>query len=504
MALERKFANPGYQFPKHLAIEELARRNLRFEVPIPDLLEDTFFQQADFILDPARLKALFCTRRAAKSYTGGIYLFKEALENPGCNCLFLGLTRASAEGIVWKDILKAIDEKYELGCAFNESKLTVTLPNGSVIYVNGVDANEDEMKKLLGRKYRLVILDEASMYSINLRNLVYGILKPAVADWRGTICMMGTADNATQTLFFDITKTPTIDEPREPGWSVHEWTALDNPYIVDQWKEELAEIETLRPLFKLTALYRQWYLNLWEIDTDALVYKYNKEANSVGYLPRDLSEWRYLLGIDLAHSPDSTAFVIGAYHPADKALYIVFAQVFERFDFTAVAEKIQELEKTYSFEVKVVDGANKQGVAEMNNRHRSGLICAEKHGKVEYINLFNGELLQERIKFLPLAQPLVDQMKALVWVTDGGKVLEPREEHQGMHNDLCDAALYLWRYAYTYVWQPPEKKPEPGSQESWEPEHLRRLEEQVRQEQNPDELPPPEPPPDWDDGWPGS
>jgi hypothetical protein len=39
----------------------------------------------------ARLKALFCTRRAAKSYTGGLYLIREALENPGCNCLFIAL-----------------------------------------------------------------------------------------------------------------------------------------------------------------------------------------------------------------------------------------------------------------------------------------------------------------------------------------------------------------------------------------------------------------------------
>lgn len=475
----------------------MAYRKLKAEEPVPDVLEEAFYAQVDFILDPARLKAAFCTRRAAKSYTGGLYLIKEALEHPGCNCLFIGLTRGEAKRIVWKDILKDINKKYSLGISFNDAELTATFPNGSVIYVTGADADEEEMDKLLGLKYKLVVIDESQSYSIDQRRLVYGVLKPATTDWRGTICMLGTAGNATQTLFWDITKKAEEESPREPGWSVHEWTAHDNPYVASQWQDELDDIKRDRPLFMLTALYRQWYLNLWEIDEDALVYKYNARENSAARLPADLSDWHYLLGVDLAHSPDFTTFVVAAYHPANPNLYILSAEQCEKFDFTATAGKIKELEKTYTFDVKVVDGANKQGVAEMNNRHSTGLIIAEKKGKVEYINLFNGELLQGKIKLLPAARALAQQMKVLVWVTLGGKIVEPREEHQGMHNDLCDAALYLWRHAYTYLFVTPDKPPEPGSKESWEPDHIRRLEEQVRREQNPDELHPL----DWDEGW---
>jgi len=187
-------------------------------------------------------------------------------------------------------------------------------------------------------------------------------------------------------------------------------------------------------------------------------------------------------------------------HQADPNLYIVSAEQCEKFDFTATAQKIKELETHFSFDVKVVDGANKQGVAEMNNRHGSGLIVAEKHGKVEYINLFNGELVQGKIKLLPLAKPLGEQMKALVWVTEGGKIVEPREEHQGMHNDLCDAALYLWRYAYTYLFVGPKKKTTAEEQAAWEKAHIQKLEDQARREQaekNPDFAPPLE----WDPAW---
>lgn len=476
-----------------LILQELAIRNHRKPIKNPDILDRNFKPQTNFILDSARLKAAFCTRRAAKSYTGGLYLVKEALENPGCNCLFMGLTRASAQGIIWKDILKDIDKKHELDISFNESFLTATLPNESVIYVTGVDADESEMEKLLGKKYRLAVLDEASMYSIDQRRLVYGILKPAVADNRGTICMLGTSGNETQTLFYDVTKK---EGEREPGWSVHEWTAHENPYVAKQWQEELDEIDRDRPLFKATPLFRQWYLNLWEIDTDALVYKYNPTLNLAPYLPRELSDWHYLLGVDLGHSPDSTSFIVGAYHPGDPNLYIVSAEKYLKMDFTAVAEKTLELEKTYNFEVKVVDGANKQGIAEMNNRHSTGFIIAEKHGKVEYINLMNGDLRQGKIKLLPGAMPLSKEWKVLVWVTEGGKIIEPRKEHAAIENHLSDGALYLWRYAYTYLFQAPKPFVPREAQESWEPDHIKKLQDAVRKEQNPDELSL-----DWDEDW---
>src|SRR5262249_45993306 len=137
---------------------------------------------------------------------------------------------------------------------------------------------------------------------------------------------------------------------------------------------------------------------------------------------------------------------------------------------------------------KVVDGANKQGVAEMNNRHGSGLLIAEKHGKVEYINLFNGDLRESRIKILPGTEQLAREWKALVWVTDGGKIIEPRIEHQGIHNDLSDGTLYIWRHAYNYLFKAPVKPVPREAQESWEPLHIKKLEEQVRKEQNPNEL----------------
>lgn len=451
-------------------------------------LEDIAFkQQLEFINDGSRLKALFCTRRAAKSFTGGLYLVREALQSPGSNCLFIGLTRQSAHGIIWKDILRELDRRYKLNIKFNETLLTATLPNGSVIWVTGADTDEQEMNKLLGKKYKLVILDEASMFTINMHQLVYGVLKPAATDERGTICLLGTASNITRGLFYDITTL------REKGWSLHQWTAYDNPHVKTQWTEEIHDITTNRPLFKETPLFRQWYLNEWTVDLDALVYKYS-DSNHLKLLPTFDIPYRYVLGVDLGHSPDPSAFVIGAYSDSSPHLFIIHAEKHLKYDVTDVANKIKALERRFKFDVKVVDNANAQAVAELNNRHSLNLVAADKQGKEHFINIMNAELIQQRIFVLPGASELADEYKTLVWESENGIIKKnasgARREHPGLPNHLCDAGLYLWRYCYQYLFTKPElaKHIDWTKQEVWEADHIDKLSQQIQKEQNPNRL----------------
>lgn len=445
-----------------------------------DVSKLAFKQQRDFIEDPARLKALFCTRRAAKSFTGGLYLIHTALSYPGSNSLFIGLTRQSAHGIIWKDILRILNQENGLDIKFNETLLTATFPNGSVIWVTGADTDEQEMNKLLGKKYKLVIIDEASMFTVNVHQLVYGVLKPATADQRGTICLLGTASNITRGLFYDITVG------HEAGWSKHTWTAYDNPHVCEQWKDEIKEIEEKRPLFLETPLFKQWYLNQWVVDADALVYKYSRERNRVLHAPH--GTFHYVLGVDLGHSPDPSAFVVGAYQDTDPILYLVHAEKHLKFDVTDVALKIHELDKIFKFDVKVIDNANKQAVAELNNRHQVQVIAADKTGKNDFINIMNAEFIQQKILVTPTALNLEEEFESLVWQTDNGKIKEPRKEHPGLPNHLTDAALYLWRYCFQYLFSNPIPQPVWGSQEHWEPKHLEQIAEAVRKEQNPNEL----------------
>lgn len=420
-----------------------------------------FPKQLNFIDDDARLKTLFCTRRAAKSFTAGIYMVNEALKYPGINCLFIGLTRDSAKGIMWKDVLEVLNFKYGLNAKFNLSELTMTMPNGSVIKLLGVDADQDEMNKLLGKKYRLVCIDEASMYTVDMEKLVYGILKPAMADLRGTICLMGTSSNFTRGLFYDITTKNKTD------WSVHTWTAFDNPHVAKQWQEELDDIERDRPLFKETPLFKQWYLNQWVVDTDKLVYKFNPERNIYDNLPTlNPKLWTYVLGVDTGWEDDN-AFVLTAFHDNDPNLYVVKEYAKPHMTFDQVGEKIREFmdDKDRPPSKIIIDGANKQGVESMRHRASIPFEYADKLGKVDFIEMLNGDLVQSKIRIHRSCHPLISEMMGLVWKTDGDKIVIPKKEHPNLPNHRTDAFLYAWRMGFHYMSQPAKKTFKTGTKE---------------------------------------
>ena len=230
-----------------------------------------FDKQIKFIEDPSRLKCIFTTRRAGKTGSDAIALIKAGFETPRCNLLFLGLTRLSAKGIIWKDYIEEFNNKYNLGLIPNLTEQKWTFPNGSVLHVAGVDVDENERKKLFGRKYKFVVIDEAALFGIDLRDLVYVVLRPAIADLRGTVVLSGMASNITRGLFYDITTG------KEKGWSLHKWSAHDNPHVAKQWQEELDFIKNQQPHLLETARYRQAYLNEWVVDEEKLVYKFSEE-----------------------------------------------------------------------------------------------------------------------------------------------------------------------------------------------------------------------------------
>ena len=463
-------------------VRELARKRLakrRGGAP-PSFLDGKFPAQMGFITDPARMKVALCTRRSGKSYGAGLYLYKEAWETPGVSCLYLALTRDSAKKIMWKDVLKPINRQLNLDARFNETELTATLPNDSVIYILGVDSTEEEKKKLLGQKYKLVIIDEAASFSVDLNELVYGVLKPSVADYRGTICLIGTPGNVKRGLFFELTQNqdPSCAGTWErQGFSGHRWSTFDNPHMRTQWVDEIADLKFSNPGIEDTPLYQQHYMGRWVVDDSKLVYRYLVGRNDFTTPPAfDYGGWHYILGVDLGYN-DPTAFVVCAWHDHDRTLYIIEAIQQSGLDVTAVAQRIRALQKHYEFEAMVVDNANKQAVQELCRRHGLPLESADKTGKADFIEIMNGEFIQGRIKLGPNARELAEQYGTLVW----NERSEKREEHPGCRNDLADAANYSWKRCYQYLSVAPALKPLPGSPE-WAKAQERALFEHAQRE----------------------
>ncbi len=179
-------------------------------------------------------------------------------------------------------------------------------------------------------------------------------------------------------------------------------------------------------------------------------------------LPPDLSPqgWHFVLGVDLGYNDDS-AFVLAAYHTASPVLYLLEAYKEKGMDVTAVATRIKAYQATRLIQSVVIDGANKQAVAEMANRHGLSLIPTEKVGKSDFIEIMNAEYIAgPRILVQPIAcKPLVEEYGGLVWSDKDTK----RAEHPACPNHAADAALYAWRYTYSYAARPVETPPAPGT-----------------------------------------
>src|SRR6267142_6558064 len=138
----------------------------------PDVLAGVFPEARAFIEDPAELKWCLSTRRAAKSYSVCLAHIWDSFDHPRANYLELFLSRDTAKRILWKDVLKEVDRTFALEMKFNETELSATMPNGAVIQLLGLDADEKQKKKVLGGKYRGVGIDEAQDWATNLRELV--------------------------------------------------------------------------------------------------------------------------------------------------------------------------------------------------------------------------------------------------------------------------------------------------------------------------------------------
>ena len=432
----------------------------------PDLLSTAFPEQRAFIEDPARLKVAFCNRRAAKSYSAGLLLVRGALANPNTSSIYIAITREEARRIFWEPILMEIDRTFNLHADFNSSRLVMTLPNRSRIYLLGADSNEQEKRKMLGQKFVSAVIDESQDFLTNLHDLVYSVLKPAVADYRGTICLLGTPGMVCRGFFFELT-TRTAKE--SAGWSVHEWMAAQNPHTAKQIAEEMAELRATHPGIDRTPSFRRNYLRQWAIDDDALVYRYQSPLNDYTTLPEFKSGWHHILGVDFG-SKHSTAVTAGAWNDHDPCLYILEAFKAPGMDFTDTANKVKEWKAKYDVERIVVDGANLQGVEEIRRRHQLDLTTAAKQDKRIHIELMNEAFQLGRIKLnARLCAPLVDEYKTLTWYERG---FADRKEHPTAANDAADSALYLATYAYNYLSEPEEKKPRAGTPDAARAEQL--------------------------------
>jgi len=222
-------------------------------------------KQMEFMLHPARFKALVWGRRSGKSLGIALYTMLKALEKPG-NYYIIAPTYTQAKSIYWSDIIKVLvpgaivndkneselfiefeplhyklETKHILGYDIDSDHTKSQIP--SRIYLKGAN-NPDSLR---GVKLSGAVLDEFAFFQY-ANDTWRKIIRPALADLQGWAIFSSTPDGVHNT-FFDIVEIAKrhMEESNNPinsKWFYSHATMLDNTSIahrVEEWNDTKAE-----------------------------------------------------------------------------------------------------------------------------------------------------------------------------------------------------------------------------------------------------------------------
>jgi len=407
---------------------------------------------------PKRYPVVNCTRRAGKSDLVTTAHVSICLLFPGSRTIMAGLTLDSISAIAWDLLLSILDSE---GVIYktNSTKKIIFYSNGSQTRLIGIDAKEREMRKVLGQKLRFFSLDESGSVNVDVALLMRQMVNPALTDLRpySWLMMVGTCEIIPNTYFEQVTEKRNNDFP----WKVWKWTAYDNPFMHKQWSDEIRELLENNPLIKIASWFRTHYLNEWCPDDELKILDLTNAVYEK-FDPKGYRNAIYGIGVDLGFNDDSS-FVVGVYSREKPWLHVVKTFKIKGRDLTDVANIIKKLQKDYPISLMVIDGANKQGVEEIRNRHTLPLIAAEKHGKATYLRLLKDDISTGYVHIdEDECKAWLDEARVLVWDKDDPS---RTKEDPRCENHCNDAVLYLWRECRAYISVPDQSKVDKNTDE---------------------------------------
>lgn len=430
-----------------------------------DMMATRFRQQTAVIDESGRFIAVLCTRRAGKTELVPTRLFKRADKYPGTVLYYVAITGKRARELMWGPLIQAND-KYNLGWKTDATRQTLSR-DGTEIRLVGADKMR-ELEKRRGDKASEVIVDEAQSFPpLVLNALIEDVLGPALADVQGTFVLLGTPGIVCAGRWYSITRNEDAvsRSKREDGWSVHEWSALDNPHVAANIAMEVAERERKMGKNNPTTI-REWY-GRWVNDTSALFYSYDPRRNNYEALPKGHT-WIHVMGVDLGMD-DAFAFVVWAFAETCEELYEVDSFSESGLTPSQWVAKVKKASETWNPVSIRVDtgGLGKAIVTEWQTRESLPIEAAEKAHKPAYVKLLNDDLLAGRVK-VRANSPLAGEWSVLPKKeAERGKAptLNPVEDPR-FPNHVSDGGLYGWREALHYLGRSPDDEPEKGTPEA--------------------------------------
>ena len=273
--------------------------------------------QKNIINDQNRFKIIISGRRSGKTMCAIASLAKYS-RYPNRKCMYIAPSYRMAKQIAWEDLKTMLKEK-NWAKKINESDLSITLVNGSVIYLRSAD-NPDSIRGI-GLDY--VVLDEAADIS---EDAWRAVIRPTLSDREGDAMIISTPKG--RGWLYDIYN----DAKHLPDWNSWQFTTAEGGIVS---KEELQQAKQ---------------------DLDERTYKQEYEAQFVDYSGLIYYAFGEHNIKDLKFSNDQfTTLNIGADHNVDPGCAVIAFQhanglhVFDEVEIygTDTAEMAREILQRY-------------------------------------------------------------------------------------------------------------------------------------------------------------
>lgn len=398
-------------------------------------------RQLQIIRSPHRRKVVRTSRRFGKTILGVLALLETALARDGSISLFVAKTRIYAKQLAW-DLLKSYVREYALTDAdlINETELTIRFQNGAMIQLVGGNT-DDEILKIKGRKYALVVVDEAQIFPAYLRTLIDEVLETAVLNAQGTIIVLGTPPPSIVGPFVDLLNSP--------AWEHHHGTARENPFFereagmtFEAAREDFIRRRKCKP--DDPTLLREFDGEL-VTDTDALAVRVPEHA-IYDQLPTDAIN--YVLGVDIGWS-DATVIAPERWG-LDGVVYLDREDAARHQTGQTLAGKLAVYASPPPLEVAVDTSGNRIAFETLKtDLQRQGVYLPLEPRKVmpveSQIGIINVALAEGRLKVRRDSRFFQDA-QLVVW-RDGvvGSALA------GLHSDSIPAAIYAYCAAIRHL-----------------------------------------------------
>jgi hypothetical protein len=174
-------------------------------------LPEAHINQTKILESTARFRVVMCGRRFGKSELSQVEIISNALQ--GMKVAYITPTYKLAKTFFEKLIQCVPFEN-------NKSDLTIHFPNGGTVeFFTG-----ERLDNLRGRKFHLVVIDEASFIS-DLQDGWLNSIRPTLTDYQGRALFLSTPRG--KNYFYSL-----YMKGGQRDWESFKFTTYDNPYIL--------------------------------------------------------------------------------------------------------------------------------------------------------------------------------------------------------------------------------------------------------------------------------